>query len=724
MAEDPGFLLVQAGLVRDDQLRTAREARAQGGGTLGEHLVMAGAVDDDVLTEFYAAKLVVPRVAASDLARIPAAVLRRIPPDMAAEFRVVPVWSDGDLNLTLAMSDPADQHVADEVSFFTGASVVRAVATQLQIAWALAHYYGVVTPLAHARLSPSAAANGSSTAVDAALEAAEPFAPPMAWEVPTEVEDEEETGPARLPISHKRPSERRISELAPRSGTLDGIPEPPPEPVRLPAVVVDDEELTGRRDFDGSDDEETEDEDWRERTGDGEELTLERRPATEPLLLERPASNGSSGNGASNGAAAGSGDILLLDQLVDRHRASSPQIEPGLGQLGSVDSRPRASHDTGGSRGAPWAENEGENETVRRQSKTDRRGRKSRSEATNDPGEAGPDANDPMHHLSAPSPGGAPETRSESRSDSNAEEASEPTTDPGEVTTNPMRTMSMGAGTGSGGPTNVRTDWNVNDGWDVDDGWGPPGSTIPPEYLGTFEDEDSGPTPVALAQGTDGTGMEPAAVAAASAASAAASASAAAALASAPLVMAAPVSEPLYDESKLSPAELAAELERSSNRLLETLRALERAPGRDQIVDILLDHMGASMRRRAFFAVKGGMLFAFRQYGAARPGVGTAELSLDQPSTFAQVSLNRLVYRGTLSPAAVEFVEHALGSAGRGESVVVPVAVKGRPVALLYGDGLTAVVIEEHQTVLGRAAGQAFERILANRPGRDSGAPG
>jgi hypothetical protein len=339
--------------------------------------------------------------------------------------------------------------------------------------------------------------------------------------------------------------------------------------------------------------------------------------------------------------------------------------------------------------------------------------------ATTDPGEAGPDANDPMHHLSAPQPGGAPETRSESRSDSNAEEASEPTTDPGEVTTNPMRTMSMGAGTGSGGPTSVRTDWNVDDGWDVDDGWGPPGSTIPPDYLGTFEGEDSGPTPVALAQGTDGSGMEPAAVAAA-----AASASAAAALASAPLVMAAPVSEPLYDEAALGPAELAAELERSSNRLLETLRALERAPSRDEIVDILLDHMGASVRRRAFFAVKGGMLFAFRQHGAARPGVGTAELSLDQPSTFAQVALDRLVYRGTLSPAAIEFVEHALGSAGRGESVVVPVAVKGRPVALLYGDGLTAVVIEEHQTVLGRAAGEAFERILSSkRPGRDSGTP-
>src|SRR6266545_974320 len=71
--------------------------------------VLIGSVDDDTLTEFYASRLVIPRIAPEDLARIPAAVLKRIPADMAAEFRVVPVAADGELNLTLAMSDPADQ---------------------------------------------------------------------------------------------------------------------------------------------------------------------------------------------------------------------------------------------------------------------------------------------------------------------------------------------------------------------------------------------------------------------------------------------------------------------------------------------------------------------------------------------------------------------------------------------------------------------------------------
>ena len=729
VAEDPGFLLVQAGLVRDDQLLTAREARAQGGGTLGEHLVMAGAVDDDTLTEFYASKLVIPRVPADALARIPTAVLKRIPADMAAEFRVVPVAADGELNLTLAMSDPADKHVTDEIAFFIGGYVVRAVATQMQIAWCLAHYYGVMTPLARAQLVDGGggvgdletieerAASRRDTSDDITPTQDPLFAPGTPWEV----EEEEETGPARMPIQRRLNEERRISELAPRSGTLD-VADPPREPERLPAVVVDDDELTGRRDFVRTQD----------GGGDGEELyegrdtdlgeddrTDERRPGTEPILLDRPSTRRQA-VGTPAHIASGSGEILLLDQLKERRRSPSPQTEPGLGRFGSVDSHAQASHDTGASHGNPWADNEGENDTVRRQSKADRRGRRSRGQATTDPGEA---ATDPMHQpsmASAPANNTPPDAAPRSRGDSNADESAESLTDPGEVTTDPMRRMGGG---------NARAEWNVDDGWDMDDGWGPPGTTIPPGFLGAMpeeDDEDGARTPAPLApprplsSGADpsppGNSVDDSAVAAASAAAARVLANLPPRNNSAGVAAASASPEP---EESVDPAVLAAELERSSNRLLETLRSLERAAGRDEIVDILLDHLGASLRRRAFFAVKGGVLFAFRQYGSARPGIGTAELSLDQPSTFGQVAMNRMPYRGTLSPAAIEFVERALGSAGKGEAIVLPVVVKGRAVGLLYGDGLSARLFDEHQMVLGRAAGQAFERILATRAARN-----
>src|SRR6185436_17892773 len=106
-----------------------------------------GSVDDEKLTNFYKQRLLVPQVNPNTLARLPAKVVAVIPSEMAIELRAIPVSIDSDNNLTIAMSDPSDRHAVDEIAAFTGSYVVRAVATQMQIAWCLAHYYGHVTHL-------------------------------------------------------------------------------------------------------------------------------------------------------------------------------------------------------------------------------------------------------------------------------------------------------------------------------------------------------------------------------------------------------------------------------------------------------------------------------------------------------------------------------------------------------------------------------------------------
>lgn len=147
MADDAGALLVRSGLVPSSALDDARLRVMQGGGTVGEALVVAGVISDDTLTDFYRKRLLVPQVNPNTLAKLPPKVIATVPADMAVELRAVPVALDSDNNLTVAMSDPSDRHAVDEIAFFTGAYVVRAVATQMQIAWCLAHYYGHVTPL-------------------------------------------------------------------------------------------------------------------------------------------------------------------------------------------------------------------------------------------------------------------------------------------------------------------------------------------------------------------------------------------------------------------------------------------------------------------------------------------------------------------------------------------------------------------------------------------------
>src|SRR2546423_1654733 len=156
VADDAGALLVRSGLVSAGSLDDARAKVAENGGTLGEQLVASGSVADDALTDFYKSRLLVPQVNPNTLARLPAKVVAVIPSDMAIELRAIPVSLDKENNLTVAMSDPSDRHAVDEIAFFTSAYVVRAVATQMQIAWCLAHYYGHVTLLGQRLLQPNA----------------------------------------------------------------------------------------------------------------------------------------------------------------------------------------------------------------------------------------------------------------------------------------------------------------------------------------------------------------------------------------------------------------------------------------------------------------------------------------------------------------------------------------------------------------------------------------
>jgi hypothetical protein len=150
---DNASMLVRAGLVTEEQLRQAYRDLRQHGGTLAEHLVAGGHVDEEVLCNFYRERLLVPRVGFKDLSRIPSRVIARVPADMAAEFRVIPLDFDREGNLLLAMADPADTHAVDEIAFFTGTFVVRAVAGPSAVAWALNHYHGVKTRLARPRVT-------------------------------------------------------------------------------------------------------------------------------------------------------------------------------------------------------------------------------------------------------------------------------------------------------------------------------------------------------------------------------------------------------------------------------------------------------------------------------------------------------------------------------------------------------------------------------------------
>ena len=88
MVED--FLLTE-GLLSRDQLAAAEARRAQLGGTLGQHIVALGFVDETQLAQLLSRRLSVPLLSHEDLLQARKAALSQLSPEVAIEHRAVPV---------------------------------------------------------------------------------------------------------------------------------------------------------------------------------------------------------------------------------------------------------------------------------------------------------------------------------------------------------------------------------------------------------------------------------------------------------------------------------------------------------------------------------------------------------------------------------------------------------------------------------------------------------
>jgi hypothetical protein len=216
-------LLVRAGLIDESSLGRARAASAEHGGSVPEHLVLAGVIDDDDLTRFLADHLRLPRIDPEVLDALPADARARLAADAAVELRAVPIALDRAGGLLVALSDPCDPDVLALLGEASRTYVVRAICTQRQLAWCLARYYGHTTELG--RSLP--AGGGPPVSVLKPVSPSELFG--------SDFRDEETgvTGPIRRRLPPASPA-----ELAPRSGEFVAAPPPAAEPDPLPPVVV------------------------------------------------------------------------------------------------------------------------------------------------------------------------------------------------------------------------------------------------------------------------------------------------------------------------------------------------------------------------------------------------------------------------------------------------------------------------------------------------------
>lgn len=136
-----GEILVDAGIITEDQLAAALEDQATGPRErLGAILVKKGLTGEDVIAQVIASQLQLPFV---HLATLPVDenAVRLISGRLARLHQCIPVQATAD-NLTLAMSNPLDLIGIDDVSIATGRRVDPILATSSDIAKALDKHYG------------------------------------------------------------------------------------------------------------------------------------------------------------------------------------------------------------------------------------------------------------------------------------------------------------------------------------------------------------------------------------------------------------------------------------------------------------------------------------------------------------------------------------------------------------------------------------------------------
>ena len=140
MSERLGELLIKRNFITPEQLKKAQDEQKLKGGRLESNLIKLGYIKEDELLSFLSAQYRVPSVKISKI-EINPNIVKLIPPSTSKKYFIIPINRVGP-KLTLAMADPSNIVVIDEIKFMTGFNVEPVVASETEIVDAIKKYYG------------------------------------------------------------------------------------------------------------------------------------------------------------------------------------------------------------------------------------------------------------------------------------------------------------------------------------------------------------------------------------------------------------------------------------------------------------------------------------------------------------------------------------------------------------------------------------------------------
>lgn len=136
-----GELLLESGIITDQQLQAALEDQQRTRKKLGDVLLAQGVLTEHQLIEVLEFQLGIPHVTLSRY-QIDAKLSQVIPEQMAKRYQVLPIRVDG-RKLMVAMADPLDLFVIDDLRMSTGFTIEPAIISRGELQRGMARLYGL-----------------------------------------------------------------------------------------------------------------------------------------------------------------------------------------------------------------------------------------------------------------------------------------------------------------------------------------------------------------------------------------------------------------------------------------------------------------------------------------------------------------------------------------------------------------------------------------------------
>lgn len=133
-------MLVEEGLITELQLQNALQRQLIMGGKVGTNLIELKYVSEGQLGDILSKIYKIPYVSAHSFSNIPPDVINSIPREIAVRHRIIPIKKEHK-NITIALENPNNLSVIDELRFITGCRLTPVVASEIRIALELERYY-------------------------------------------------------------------------------------------------------------------------------------------------------------------------------------------------------------------------------------------------------------------------------------------------------------------------------------------------------------------------------------------------------------------------------------------------------------------------------------------------------------------------------------------------------------------------------------------------------